>query len=299
MTDQQPPTVDGVPPGSDDDAETAFLRELEAMGAGGSCRVDAPAPSPVPVSVRALRTARAGRSVTGSGSIAAQTEAWRSQAQQAALGWDPGVARHAWSNTSIRALREKSNPIARDIDADEASRHSEECPLCQYLISPMTNPAELANVKYEDVTEGLSALLTLCIEAVAREQMIGFICEYYNQKVAAGPRLARTVVRKHLDYIVLPGMARRQSVRRLEEVEAFLTATVASQNSISGAVRPDIKVVSSLAKIISVKESLLRSIEGSIGAAGRRPDAGLGPSATRGTFPSAGGPDSAQFPGYR
>jgi hypothetical protein len=281
---------------------------------------------PQPISVRDAREWRASTSATGSGSVAARTAELREaarQQQEQTLGFDPTVARHAWQNTNLRALRAKGVPQVTQFDEDAAAEHSGKCPLCEYLVSPMSGADLDATVpNYENVATGMSALLGICCEArLAREAAISRLCEYYERKVAAPSRaanggtgeakpLTRSIVREHLRFLTLPSMSRRATVRRLEDAEELLCETTVSYNTVTGQVRPDYKNMAALAKIASVKEQILRSLEGRTGeripgapaALACRPDLGCGPTARSAYPPAPGAARSAvaqQFTGYR
>ncbi|MFA5039942.1 MAG: hypothetical protein WC732_09745 [Candidatus Omnitrophota bacterium] len=238
-----------------------------------------------PMGVADLRQVRVQQNGGGSGSIAAQTERYRAAANsqlQQVLGFDPAASRHAWKNTCPSMLLQEKHAEMVRMQTLRAADHSAECPLCILTIEPMTDDELCAGYDQTDVRQKLSALLAMCCDTLAREQMITALCQFYERSVfipssqGGGrplPSLSREVCREHLRHVVLPGASRRRSVVVLEEIQEFLSQTYVRQNSISGAVTPDIKAIGALVKTIAAKEAVLRSLDHS---AAEPPVAGRG-----------------------
>ena len=234
------------------------------------------APVPAPVTVAQLRGDRASATSTGSGSVAAMTAAWREQARQqtsATLGFDPELAKFAWSTTGPARLSAMNHPLMAEIeDTDESLEHSgKDCPLCQYTIAAAPpEDVDLKAVAWDDVRQGLSVLLGMCGDEISREQAITALVEYYQARVvdpiaatgAQAAPLTRELCRGHIrDVVYNPRARRKRSLRRMERIEAMAEQMMVQYNSVTDQCRLDVRTLNAYTKLVSTKEVVMRALE--------------------------------------
>jgi hypothetical protein len=281
----------------DEDVMIRHIREEEALrqaSPGTSARVsdsalaalldqdasssaDTHAPAPAPVSVHELRRGRAQTSGTGSGSVAAMTAAWREEARQQqaeTLGYDPELARHAWSNSGPTAMRAAGHPLIKAVGATgeaEEEHRKASCPLCVYTILP-TSPADVDDgvVDWEDVRQGLSVMLGRCGDTISRDQAIAELLVYYQKRVVepltehGTPFMPLThgITLGHIkDVVFNPTAKRKESVSQMDLLLAMSFETSARLNAITGQCTMDAKTLNAYSRLVLTRETVLDKIE--------------------------------------